>query len=135
MNATTPEDSPSKPTAVVLIEDDHGIQAAIHDVLDLQGYDVIDELNVVQSLAILREGRAQCAIIDKDNHQLKDPDEIISLMCAAVPEVHLIVLAGEGSVNEALLHRTDVTVLIKPFDVKVLLAALPPAASLAKFQL
>jgi DNA-binding NtrC family response regulator len=115
----------SKSTVVLLI-DDEGIRAAIHDVLRLKGYDIIDELSLVRSMEILREGQAQCAIIDQGHPQLKMPAEIIPLMCAAVPAVSFVLLVGEERLGEAVTDLPGVTVLTKPFDVMKLLEVLPP---------
>lgn len=127
MNSPPPSTHP-RLTVVLLIEDDDGIRNAISDALRIRGYHVIVEINMIESVAYLREGKADCVIIDRDNVELKGAEEIISLMCAAVPDVPFVVMAGEHAPFGTLHKNPQVTVLQKSFDFQEFLAAIPPAS-------
>ena len=116
---------------VCVIDDDELVRAFLAERLTASGWRAIEAGSVEEGVALIREHRAQAAVVDI---LMPDRDglEAIGQLRKVRPDLRIVAISGGGRVgaevylNLASRVGADAT-LQKPLDEDALLAALEPA--------
>ncbi len=113
---------------ILLVEDDAVFAAVLSRALRRRGYRVTVAENAAQALAAVADSPPRAAIVD-----LKLGEDsglaLIEPLCAAVPEIRILMLTGYASIATAVaaIKKGAFDYLPKPADADAVLAALSAA--------
>ncbi|MGZ8781174.1 MAG: sigma-54-dependent transcriptional regulator, partial [Thermoanaerobaculia bacterium] len=90
-----------KASKILLVDDDSAIRMAIHDYLEVQGFDVQEAANLSELRVRLRTARPDAIVLD---YMLAHETslEIVPEIKAVHPDLPIIILTGHGSIDLAV---------------------------------
>lgn len=107
---------------IMVVDDDAGIRATLAEVLDEEGYDVVQAQDGSQALGLLAAGEPSAIILDLNMPVMDGPTFYRALRARGIL-VPVIILSAINAVRAA--RELGATAAInKPFDIDGLLATL-----------
>lgn len=112
----------TKPTRILIIDDDPGIRKTLADILRAKGYETLSAKDGLEGLALLREEPFDLVLID-----LKLPDisglEVLEKVRVGCPSTEAIILTGNATLDSAIeaTNQGAFSYLQKPYDMEQLL--------------
>jgi len=102
---------------ILVVDDDKGIRDALARVLTKEGYDVLLAEDGQAGLDLLRQGKINVILADLKMARLSGLD-ILRVAKALVPEVEVIVVTGQGTIEDAVeaMKEGAYDFITKPFQ-------------------
>ena len=114
-----------KASKILLVDDDPAIRMAIHDYLDVQGFDVQEAADLAELRIRLRTGRPDAIVLDYMlGHETSL--EVVPEIKAVHPDLPIVVLTGHGSIDLAVtaIKAGADQFMTKPLQLDALLVML-----------
>ena len=112
------------PKRVLVVDDDDGIRAAVAEVLDFEGYDVVTARNGAEALEQIRTARPDAVVLDLMMHVM-DGWKFMEVcrkeeLCDGTP---VLVMSAYRNLAETAPNLGANACIAKPFDLDVLIGA------------
>jgi DNA-binding response OmpR family regulator len=108
---------------ILLIDDQDLIRSLLRDTLELAGHTVIEARNGAEGLDLFPQAGADLVITDIVMPH-KGGLDVVTALREQVPPVNIIAISGAGDSAEDYLDMGAMRVLLKPFSIAVLIAAI-----------
>ena len=119
---------PEKRRRILLVEDDAEMRSLLADVLNEDGYEVLQAANGAEALILLHRETVAAILLDKNMPDLSGKDLLpgLRLICPRTPIIIITAFGDEHTTAEAE-ERGGSGVLFKPFHMDELCAMLQRA--------
>jgi DNA-binding response OmpR family regulator len=111
--------------AALLVEDDPDVRAAVTEILEFEGYEVIAVITVNDALAKLAQGGVDVVVLDLGLPN-RGGDELLTEMVRQRVEVPVVIASASPSAP-SLASKYGLTCVRKPFDMELLVSAVSVA--------
>lgn len=108
--------------AILIIDDDTGLQKTLADIFRLKGYETLTASNGAGGVALLESNAVNVALVDLGLPDMPGIDLLYKVKMAS-PTTEAIILTGNATLDSAIeaTNRGAFSYLLKPYDIDKLL--------------
>jgi CheY-like chemotaxis protein len=105
---------------VIVADDDGDIRRTLAEILEVEGYDVLEARDGREALALCEEHRAALVLLDHRMPELTGAQVVAELRARCIP-VRIVLMTADRHVDEIARGAGIAHYLAKPFSVESLL--------------